>query len=568
MVSRKRADHWIDEGLADAIEHQLVAAYHNRQQIYPPITYCESYANVRELEGGAPDRVSNDQPTGFRCNYRLGDGIFGELSEYYGDIEFNQRIAQLARRQTNETDREHTIANIRGVLGGNGPALEIIDRWYDGQPEMRKYLHLDAVGWSFPPTIDGDYLHFAGKTNQPGVVQDFVLGQDPYCSQFPLYDDTDDREWVASVSDPLPAGWHHDEMSKVITVNHRISPSSGEFSVTAKIDSNALANIRDLSLSVRSRVTTGEDGLCSESINYSQVPVVSGTIPSDLKAHRFYHLDAIQWTYPPMIDGDYLHFGGRTNQLGMLHDFVLGDDPYCSQFALYRNIINPEWVANVSDPLLAGRSYGESAKVVVVDHHISSDNGEFSVTARINDNALSNIDELSLLVRSRVTADGGGGCVTEDIYSQVPVVTGRILDEINTSRHYSLDAVQWIDPPTMSGNSLRFAGKASPGAVGLTWQEGYCSQFHFYYSDEGGYHYIDSMNLLLPENRHWTGLITGEVTEQQVHPDGTFEALVKLSENALARYRNPVLLVKARAAVDSGTNQCSESDVLSAADIR
>ena len=177
---------WIDEGLADAIEHQVVAAHQEGREIYPPITYCESYRNIIELERGAPDRVSNDQPTGFSCNYRLGDGIFGDLREYYGDNEFNKRIAQLARRGTNATKREHTIADIRKVLGGDGPALDIINRWYDGQPEMRKYRHLDAVRWTYPPTIDGDYLHFAGKTDQPELVQDFVLGEDPYCSQFPF----------------------------------------------------------------------------------------------------------------------------------------------------------------------------------------------------------------------------------------------------------------------------------------------------------------------------------------------------------------------------------------------
>ena len=104
----------------------------------------------------------------------------------------------------------------------------IINRWYDGQPEMRKYRHLDAVRWTFPPTIDGDYLHFAGTTDQPELVQDFVLGKDPYCSQFSLYNDTGKQKWVASVTDPLLAGWSHADSSKVVTINHHISPETGE----------------------------------------------------------------------------------------------------------------------------------------------------------------------------------------------------------------------------------------------------------------------------------------------------------------------------------------------------
>ena len=49
---------WIDEG-RPAIELQIVAAYQEGQAIYPPITYCESYRNIDELERGAPDRVSS-----------------------------------------------------------------------------------------------------------------------------------------------------------------------------------------------------------------------------------------------------------------------------------------------------------------------------------------------------------------------------------------------------------------------------------------------------------------------------------------------------------------------------
>ena len=331
---------------------------------------------------------------------------------------------------------------------------------------------------------------------------------------------------------------------------------------------NALAGYRDLSLLVGSRVTTGEAGTCNESINYSQVPVVLGEIPTERKVAKYYHMDAVEWTFPPTIDGDYLHFAGQTDQPEMVQDFVLGKDPYCSQFDFYQYTINQEWVATVSDPLLAGWRHGETPRVVVVSHHISPDTGEFSVTAKIMDNALAGYRDLSLLVRSRVTTGEAGTCNESINYSQVPVVSDSIPSKIKTSRHYSLDAIQWVTLPTISGNTLTFTGKALPGAIRLTWQEGYCSQFDFYERDERGYHYIDSIRLLLPENRHWTGQITGEVTSQRISADGTFEALVKLSENALAEYRNPVLLVRTQPVVDSGTNKCSESDVLSAVDIR
>ena len=68
------------------------------------------------------------------------------------------------------TNREHTISDIRSVLGDDLEALEIINFWYEGQPEMRKYRHLDSVEWTFDPVIDGNYLYFAGKIGNKGTV--------------------------------------------------------------------------------------------------------------------------------------------------------------------------------------------------------------------------------------------------------------------------------------------------------------------------------------------------------------------------------------------------------------
>ena len=117
---------------------------------------------------------------------------------------------------------------------------------------------------------------------------------------------------------------------------------------------------------------------------------------------------------------------------------------------------------------------------------------------------------------------------------------------------------------------MRFRGKALPGAVRLTWQEGFCGQFALYARDETGYHYIDNLNLMLPDNRHWTGQITSEVIAQHTSSDGTFEALVRLSNSALTGYRNPVLLVRTQAVVDRATNKCGRigHTILSAVDIR
>ena len=49
--------------------------------------------------------------------------------------------------------------------------------------------------------------------------------------------------------------------------------------------------------------------------------------------------------------------------------------------------------------------------------------------------------------------------------------------------------------------------------------------------------------------------------------DGTFEATATLRDEALSGYANVILVVKELAPVDSATNKCGKSDVLSAIDI-
>ena len=559
---------WIDEGLANAIELQVVAANQPGEVSYPPVTYCHDYRNISELERGNPARVSDDAYTGFRCHYSFGDGIFGALKEHHGVAGFNERIARLARRVVNLSYDEHAIDDIRRILGDNPLALQIINHWYDGEPEMQRYRHLDAVEWTFPPTIDGEYLHFAGKVTPADVVHHFVLGDDPYCSQFALRSGIGDEEWVQSVSRPLQAGRTHHQDSKVITINHDIDSDSGAFRVTARILDNALSGVPDLSLSVKERVTVGPDGNCLESINYGQIPLVTGRIPIEFKQAEYFHLDAVEWTFPPTIDGEYLHFAGRIREPGLVHNFVLGDDAYCSQFTLYRNVINQEWVASVSDPLLVGWNYDEVPDLMVVNDSIDPTTGEFSVTARINAPGLKEIPELSLLVRSRVTVGTDNLCGRSDSYSQVAVSRGIIPAELKVIRHYHLDVIQWTEPPKISGATLAFAGVAEPGTITLKDQDDYCGQFSLYVRDKSGYHRVTSVAPLLPDGWEWTNPQSAEFVKGWTYTDGKFNATARLSSDLLSRHPNLILVVRTAAAVDAATGECSSSEVLSAIDIQ
>ena len=268
------------------------------------------------------------------------------------------------------------------------------------------------------------------------------------------------------------------------------------------------------------------------------------------------------------MDGEYLHFAGTTRQPGLLQEFTLGDNPYCSQFHLYQGSGQQLWVAGIEEPLTAGWSYEEAPEVIIVNGRINSDTGEFNVTARINDKALADTKDLYLSVESREILGADGFCLPSDTYSQTAIATGKIPGNLKSAKHYHLDVIQWITPPTISGDTMRFAGKTSPGSVRLTWQEGYCSQFHLYELKEGGYHYIDSISPLLPSDRFWTDSVIAEVTSQRTAADGTFQATVKLNGNAFKKYRSLVLLVQAHSVLDSNTNECSDSDALSAIDIQ
>ena len=296
--------------------------------------------------------------------------------------------------------------------------------------------------------------------------------------------------------------------------------------------------------------------------------MIAGSIPQELKQASYFHLDAVEWTFPPTIDGEYLHFAGKTSEPGMVHNIVLGRDPFCSQFSLYRNVVNQERITSIADPLIVGWSHGEVPRVVVVDDHINLATGEFSVTARINDPGLSQIPELSLLVESRVEFDETRTCHDSDNYAQIAVSLGKIPNELKVARHYHLDSIQWTDPPTISGTSLTFAGIAEPGAISLNDDDDYCGQFSLYERDESGYHRIASLAPLLPDNVKWTNPQAAELVEGWTYTNGKFNATAKLSADLLSAYSNLILVVKTAAALDRSTNLCGESDVLSAIDIQ
>lgn len=407
---------WIDEGLANAIENQFMAA---RSEIaYPPRTYCESYRNISQLERARPVRINTGRDEGFTCNYRFGDGIFGELREHYGDQEFNARIAGLAKRHENPDDRELTVSDVRRALGDGGQASEIIETWYSGQPEMRKYEHLDIVEWIHPPTTDGEWLHFSGRIHSGGVIHKPVVGNDPFCPQFDLFDGTGDMKWVKSVNDPLAVGYRRHEDTKVYMANHMINPQTGEFQVTARILDNALLGYGELSLRVDSRVNAGADGKCQRAVWYSQVPVETDNIPTEFKRTDHPHEDAIQWTEPPALNGNILTFAGIAGP-GAVH--LEYEEGYCSQVGFYRyDERGYDWTAWVSPYLTDGRKW-EDAESEITGYRMMSD-GSFEATATVRSGLLSGDGTILLVVTEKNPLDRATSlCSTPRVMSVVEI---------------------------------------------------------------------------------------------------------------------------------------------------
>ncbi len=276
---------------------------------------------------------------------------------------------------------------------------------------------------------------------------------------------------------------------------------------------------------------------------------------------------SVTWTFPPTIDGEYLHFAGEISSPSLLEEFILKDNPYCSQFQLYRGSGQRDWAAGVAEPLLVGWYYHEIPGAAVINGRINPATGQFSITARINHKSLAEAGNLHLTLESRVGLGPDGFCLPSETFSEIPVVSGRIPEGLKVVEHYHLNAIQWSVPPAITGDTMQFAGQASPGAVRLTYQDGYCGQFHLYEYSAGSYHYIDLISPLLPSGRFWTESTFAEVTSQRTTADGIFEATVKLNGPSLKNYRNLVLAVETPAVWDSNANQCGDSETLSAIDI-
>ena len=403
---------WIDEGLANSIEYQIKEANPETAEKYPPVTYCASYRNISELESAVPIRDASTEASGFSCNYRLGDGIFGALRQHFGADEFNRRIAKLARRSENRTNRSYTVTDVREALGADEKSQRIIGLWYDGEPDMRIYRHLDQVTFTHPPTLDGDYLHFAGRTQAPGMVFDFVIGKDPYCSQFHLYSGLADPDYLGSITDPPPVGWHHTSIPKLVVINSEVNSATGDFQVTARVNDLTPLKAKNLSLQIGSRTVVGVNQKCEEDTHFSQVKIVPGPIKEELKKVRHYHQETVLWAQPPRVKDFSLTLAGVAPPGTLSFEWK---ERSCSQVLLYEfDARGYTYVATVYPMLPAGRSWNTIPDAEVASGKVYSD-GRFEAIIEIWDKSLLSHDHLVLVVRVETRENDTNTCLTEEV---------------------------------------------------------------------------------------------------------------------------------------------------------
>ena len=416
---------WLDEGLANSLEYQIREDHPEEGPIHLPVTYCATYRNIAELERANPGVMATNSASDFTCNYTLGDGIFGALREHLGTEAFNQGIAQLSAGNItggllSRSMTGSTMEDVIRAMGHDAKAMEIIDTWYSGQPEMRIFQHLDLVDYTYPPTIDGPYLHFAGRIRAPGLVHEPILEHNNYCSQFALHQGLADPLPQEGPTDPLPVGWTHESIPDAAVINSEINPASGEFSVTARVNNAQLLGGKDLSLQVVSRVTAGQDGNCEESTIYSHILIESGRIPDQLKKVRHYHNDQIAWDWRPQVSNHQIHLSGKAPPRSLSFQ---DRDNYCNQIDLYRmDESGYHWISSVEPLLTAGQQWADNPRAEIISGS-TEPNGRFEAIIQIWDaNVLNHRHVVLVIDRETSLNTATNQCAPSNTMSAVSLV--------------------------------------------------------------------------------------------------------------------------------------------------
>ena len=236
---------------------------------------------------------------------------------------------------------------------------------------------------------------------------------------------------------------------------------------------------------------------------------------------------------------------------------------FCSQFAVYEGLADPDIVTSIAYPLPVGWRHNRIPAMVVINSEVNPASGDFQVTARINDLTVLARPHLSLQVGSRVNVKPDNKCAEDVHFSWVEIKRGAIPVPIKTLQHYHEDLIDWQRSPEIVNGQLRITGKAPAGSLTFEDSDNYCGQFTLYALDQEGYHHLATINELLPDGYHWTDP-EAEFTEAKIYSDGRFEAVAEIWDRDVLQHDHLVLRVRVAPKVNTTTDQCETATTIGA----
>ena len=247
---------WIDEGLANTIEHM--------HGIANGLSSGQMKAKRKDCEAHDLEMLSQwDPPVGspeYGCNYYLGERLFLELREGLDAAEFSEKLRELYQLtlEEKESGGPPGIAAVRQVFADQAG---IIDKHWSGKlnaPENRPFdegqdltMH-DLIQWDQHPAHDGHSVTFSGTLRGSAVLSNETIEQARAgggCTNFVLYP-ADDYGYAGSILPPLKGGWTWTLEDPGDTVATVYELDDGAFTVTFPFPSGLGGNPSDYAVVV------------------------------------------------------------------------------------------------------------------------------------------------------------------------------------------------------------------------------------------------------------------------------------------------------------------------------
>ena len=267
---------WIDEGMANMAEVLASDELGTPQSITNTKRGDCTARNLSQLRDPKIQSVRE-----YQCNYYLGQLLFTEILETYGEQRFIESARELYR-QARELDEEtagREEAGIREVRVAFAYASDIVEKHWSGDintPDKHdiddsiQYLHADAIEWIQKPTYSNGLVTFHGSVKEgyrlhSGTVREAQEGG--YANFSWVSPET--GKYLGSILPALPGNsyWILDDPGDVIAKEYSVE--SGTFYVVAEF-SRAIGDPQDFVVRIGGMELASGD---SSALDYSYIRV-------------------------------------------------------------------------------------------------------------------------------------------------------------------------------------------------------------------------------------------------------------------------------------------------------